>query len=171
MKELNFIKLKLKQSGDNYVGNFIKDLEEGHIGEETVLMLLSEAPELVAGMLNVNQPEGRFEKYDIEIRTTIEVKTEKVKSDNMYFELGNPKTEKLTGIMASAADYIIYLNPTLFIIFNREILLEDLTEVQEVPKASRKLDRCGDGNSQGILVKKEYIIDNFKSVYSYKYLT
>lgn len=152
--------------------SFKSDLESGNRSEETVIKFLSDSPKLLQGLLLLEQEKKRFSNYDFKIGASFEVKNDKYKSDNFCFETHNPKTEKLTGIMKSIANYIIYINDDIIVIFDREKLIIDLTIIEEIKKAKGKfrlLKRMGDGNSAGILVDKTYCLKNFKSVLFSKY--
>lgn len=154
------------------MGNYVRDFNFGKEGEDTILKIILEE-DLLNSLIIINKPPSTssFTKYDLAIGFTIECKTERP-SENMYFELskGKKKDFKPSGLIISEADWICYLSDNLFIIFNREELLKDIRRGQEKKKC-REIPLCGNKNSGGVLFKKKYIIKNFKSIKTYKYIT
>lgn len=154
------------------MGNFVSDFNFGRAGEETILKIIAKE-RLFESLMFVRRPskDSAFTTYDWNVGFTLECKTERP-SENMYFELskGKNKNFEVSGLMISEADWVCYLSDTLFIIFDREELLQDIRKGQEKNKC-RILDICGNKNSGGVLFKKEYILEHFKSIHIYKYLT
>ena len=151
--------------------SFINDLKAGQRAEGTVITLLAESPELLAGLLEVSRPTGKFSDYDFKLSASFEIKNDKYESDNFCFETHNPKTGKLTGVMKSLSNYIIYINEDVVVIFDRVVLIEkDLIEAEHKPKSKyRALKKMGDGNAAGLLIDKQYCVEKFKSVVFFKY--
>lgn len=149
--------------------SFVEDLESGKKSEDTVIRFLENSPELMQGLMKVKKAKGNFSDYDFKISASFEVKNDLAseKSENYCFETHNPKSGQFTGIMLSKANYIIYISNNGIIIFDRLKLINELTVIEKLKKAKGKyrlLKSMGNGNSAGILVNKEYVLKNFKSI-------
>lgn len=149
------------------MGNFIKDMHTGKIGEEVVISILEEYEE-VEFIMDVSD-EKPFQKVDIDLLlftnkgyvVPVEVKTDTMahRTGNFVYEVYSSKTKKTQGCFEKTkSQYIFY-----FLKATKEVYAIETKKyrqyVEENCKGKQKLIKMGD-NAEGYLVKIKDLVEH-----------
>lgn len=92
----------------------------------------------------------KFKEFTLEVKNDVKYLT----TNNIFIELYNPRSNKLSGLSVCTADFfVIKLGPKLYISNTKK-----LKEFVEKEKPLKYINKAGDGNSTGLIYCGDFIL-------------